>query len=91
MYRSLNDVELIESATESDKLQSDQCDSESSEDESEKISTESLIDILDKAIKGLEQRSYISENEIKSVYRIKEKVLKHKFKLRQKPLLDMLT
>ena len=39
----------------------------------ELISIENLIVILNKAIKGLELRNYISESEIRSFIRIKEK------------------
>ena len=72
------------------KLQSDQKNFECSKSENEKVFTyKNLIDVLDKAIKGLEQRNYISDHEIMSVYRIKEKVLRLKPKLQQKTLLEM--
>ena len=51
IIRLLSDIELIESVTGSDKLQSDQSYSEYSEADNEKNSTKNLIDVLYKTTK----------------------------------------
>ena len=60
--------------------------------ENEKKSTEILIDMLDRVVKGLEQKNYIYDHKNHISLQDKEKkVLKHKPKLRLKTLLKMFT
>ncbi|GBL96369.1 hypothetical protein AVEN_57156-1 [Araneus ventricosus] len=53
-------------------------DSEESEEETQvedKMPIDSLVEVLNIAIKGLEQRDCISESDIMSIHKIKEKLL----------------
>ena len=54
----------------------------------EKVSTQSVIDALGMALKGLEQKDFISDQEISSVYKIREKLIK--MKLKQRTLFDVI-
>lgn len=58
-------------------------ESDDSEDEivEDKIPIDKLIELLGTAISGLEQRDFISESEIMSVYKIREKLITQKPKL----------
>ncbi|GBM33177.1 hypothetical protein AVEN_83685-1 [Araneus ventricosus] len=59
-------------------------DNEESEEETQvedKIPTDSLVEVLNTAIKGLEQRDFISESDIMAIHKIKEKLLNQKPKL----------
>ncbi|GBN30971.1 hypothetical protein AVEN_43161-1, partial [Araneus ventricosus] len=59
-------------------------DSEESKEETQvedKIPIDSLVEMLNTAIKGLEQRDFISESDIKAIHKIKEKLLNQKPKL----------
>ncbi|GBN94727.1 hypothetical protein AVEN_261375-1 [Araneus ventricosus] len=59
-------------------------DSEESEEETQvedKIPNDSLVEVLNPAIKGLEQRDFISELDIMAIHKIKEKLLNQKPKL----------
>ncbi|GBM79321.1 hypothetical protein AVEN_45868-1 [Araneus ventricosus] len=59
-------------------------DSEESEEETQvedKIPIDSLVEMLNTAIKGLEQRDFISESDIMVIHKIKEKLLNQKLKL----------
>ena len=75
------------------KCYSEWWDSESQESDSENdenVSTENLIEIQNKPISGMEQRAYISEDEISSLVKIKDKVVKNKPSILQKKLDDLL-
>ena len=50
----------------------------------ENISTKNPIEILNKAIRELERRAYISEDEISSLVKLKDKVVKNKSSMLQK-------
>ncbi|GBL99071.1 hypothetical protein AVEN_227568-1 [Araneus ventricosus] len=59
-------------------------DSEESEEETQaenKMLIDSLVEVLNTAIKGLEQRDFISESDIMAIHKIKEKLLNQKPKL----------
>ncbi|GBM09790.1 hypothetical protein AVEN_101826-1 [Araneus ventricosus] len=59
-------------------------DSEESEEETQvedKIPIDSLVEMLNTAIKGHEQRDFISESDIMAIHKIKEKLLNQKPKL----------
>ncbi|GBO26725.1 hypothetical protein AVEN_263021-1 [Araneus ventricosus] len=58
-------------------------DSEESEETQveDKMPIDSLVEVLNIAIKGLEQRDFISESDIMSIHKIKEKLLNQKPKL----------
>ena len=54
---------------------------EESEEIEEKMSIDSLVDLLNTAIKGLEQRDFILESDIMGIHKIKERLLTNKPKL----------
>ncbi|GBM21055.1 hypothetical protein AVEN_5768-1 [Araneus ventricosus] len=59
-------------------------DSEESKEETQvedKITIDSLVEVLKTAVKGLEQRDFISESDIIAIHKIKEKLLNQKLKL----------
>ncbi|GBN70849.1 hypothetical protein AVEN_228612-1 [Araneus ventricosus] len=56
-------------------------DSEEETQVEDKIPIDSLVEVLNTAIKGLEQRDYISESDIMAIHKIKEKLLNQKPKL----------
>ncbi|GBN33645.1 hypothetical protein AVEN_206155-1 [Araneus ventricosus] len=59
-------------------------DSEESEQETQvedKIPIDSFVEVLNTAIKGLEQRDFISKSDIMAIHKIKEKLLNQKPKL----------
>ncbi|GBM92675.1 hypothetical protein AVEN_251404-1 [Araneus ventricosus] len=52
-------------------------DSEESEEETQvedKIPNDSLVEVLNTTIKGLEQRDFISESDIMAIHKIKEEI-----------------
>ncbi|GBN88491.1 hypothetical protein AVEN_251620-2-1, partial [Araneus ventricosus] len=66
------------------KSQTSVSDSEESDEETQvedKITIDSLVEVLNIAIKGLEQRNFISELDIMAIHKIKEKLLNQKQKL----------
>ncbi|CAM2119708.1 unnamed protein product [Caretta caretta] len=66
-------------------------DSDGDEDVEEKISIDKCIQLATNVIEGLEQRHFISEQEIMSLYMIREKLIKEKPKyMRQAKLEDWL-
>ena len=73
----MSDFELIKSYSEWWDCESQESVSEIAEND-ENISTENLIEILSKAIGGLEWKAYISEDEASSLIKIKDKVIKNK-------------
>lgn len=85
----LSDGEILSNALNMTDS-SDEDEETDSEQNEEKMSTENLISFLDNAIKGLEQRSFISEQEMMTVYKIREKLILHKPKMKQLSLIDML-
>ncbi|GBN18680.1 hypothetical protein AVEN_89420-1 [Araneus ventricosus] len=67
-----------------DELHTSVSDSEESEEErqaEDKMPIDSLVEVLNTAIKGLEQRDFISESDILAIHKIKEKLLNQKPKL----------
>ena len=85
----LTDTEIIDSVlnTNEDRDEENESNLESAE---ERISTESIIEALRTAIKGLEQRNLVCDEEIMSLYKIREKLTQRKQKMKQQTLLDML-
>lgn len=78
----IDSVLLVESESESDD---DECNMTD-----EKMSIDSLISVMDSAINGLEKRSFISEHEIMTLHKIKDKLLAEKPKLlKQKKITEM--
>jgi hypothetical protein len=93
-----NDAPIINKLTDDEILNSvispTQENSESEEEDSqqieEKIPINTLISAVETTIKGLEQRSFITQSEILTMYKIKDKLLNAKPKLlRQKTLKEM--
>lgn len=85
---SLTDGEIRDMVLNKDKTETDS----DSEDEcgNEKIPLEKLLSSLDDVIKGLEQRNFVTGEEVMSVYRIKDKVIAEKSKLmKQRKITDM--
>ena len=84
-----NDAPVVHSLTDSEiaEMGLNQGDSDDNNDDDdivnteEKVSIDKMMKLCDGLIEGLEQRAFITEQEIMSVYKIKERLL------RQKPLL----
>ena len=85
-----NDASVVHSMTDGEIAamvlnQGDPDDNSDNEDDIvntvEKVSIDNMVKMCDGLIEGLEQRAFITEQEIMSVYKIKERLL------RQKPLL----
>ena len=86
----ISDSELIQSITQKGERYSESSESDSKNIENyENISPENLIEVLNKDITGLERRAYISEDEISSLVKIKDKVVKNKPSILQKKLDDL--
>lgn len=70
---------------------SDSEENESDEEQLEsKMPIDDIVTNLDNAIEGLQQRDFISEQEIMSLYKIKEKLIYHKRNsMRQLSIKDM--
>ncbi|GBL78880.1 hypothetical protein AVEN_48861-1 [Araneus ventricosus] len=56
-------------------------DSEEETQAEDKIPIDSLVEVLNTAIKGLEQRNFSSDSDIMAIHKIKEKLLNQKPKL----------
>lgn len=87
----VTDNEVINMALgRSENVITDDDDEEDSEKEDQKIPTSDLLNSIEYVIKGLEQRSFISEHSIMNLYMVKEQLIDHKHKsMKQLTLLDM--
>lgn len=87
---ALSDAEIMNSALNIENSDHDNEPSSDCDINEEIISTDNLIGIMDNAIKGLEQRSFISEYELTTVRNIRDKLISHRPKMKQLSLLNFM-
>lgn len=66
----------------------DNSDGEGDVNTAEKVSVDNMVRLCDGLIKGLEQRAFITEQDIMSVYKIKERLLRQKLLLMRQTTLE---
>ncbi|KFD51910.1 hypothetical protein M514_07239 [Trichuris suis] len=78
--RHYSDSEIVQMVVCQDKKDSgeERCCDENEEDTGERISIDRLIKITSELLKGLEQRSSITEQEIMNIYMLQEKLIRER-------------
>lgn len=87
---TLSDAEIMNKALNIENSDDDNEAPSDNEIKEERIPTDKLIGIIDNAIKGLEQRSFISEYELTTVRNIRDKLISERPKMKQLSLLNFM-
>ncbi|XP_015354663.1 small integral membrane protein 8 isoform X1 [Marmota marmota marmota] len=95
VFRINNQAPVVHSLTNGEipemVLHQGECDNSDDKGDvntAEKMPVENMVRLCDGLIKGLEQRSFITEQEIMSVYKIKERLLRQKLLLMRQTTLE---